>query len=261
MNYDDLSTEEFDALSEEEQQAAIASKIEIIKSKLPKTQTILNGMVNSIKSMIKEDDMGEESILAAINSVNQSMFGNNSEMAAFLLSLATFEMAKREIEFEKPTTRFADGTVILASLNIGDGLDISSDIMREWSQLYFGINLATQSHVKQIRIDDMLFLVTDSEKEEKTSRLRFSVGNNPQQLNDYLLQEGIPDVVRKTIVDITNKYVSSKDFSEDDMDVQAKIGDLIGNEPGFREEPPLPGLDGVRVFSYGFPKSDEEGED
>ncbi len=247
---EEVKTEENEDLTKEE-------LAERLKTKLPYVRARISKMVNTVKRILEAnpDGIDEAELLADMNDANEKSYG---EISTALLAVATLELAKKELENAQPISRFDDGTVILAALNIDEeDLRVSSDIMRQWAALYSVMHGGVgKARVSQIQVDGMLFLVVEKEEQDKPiafGEMTFT-GEDARHL-DKLFKED-PSAFGAEIV----KRVLPK-LPEMPNSAKEKLLDAFAQNTEFDEQEPLPGLPGVRVFTYGFPRDTQLGDD
>lgn len=227
-----------------------------IDNHLPKAKAVLADLIDIVRLEQESGGLDEVDYLSLLTDKNLKTFG---DVNALMLALALIDAAKKEIQIKKLTesqSHFDDGTLILAALNIDeDEVETSSDVMRVWAQLYsVSHNRAAGEfkgkRIRQIRVDDMLFLVADPPEEMQSGDdFKVITGQGKDGLLAFLDNHSeIPEAIRNTVRGFVER-LESKDVDDDPLSV-------FDENPDFRKEDPIPGLSGVKVYSYGFPRSE-----
>lgn len=199
-------------------------------------------MLNSTKEVLEavlesDEDIPFADVLARVFAVARDVFKDEPiELVELFFTFSMLEMAKLELQTENSdnVTRLGDD-VVVATLNISDADSESTpDVMQAWANLFSRIKDSNfrNGNVKQVTVDDTLFLTytpgTGYKGDKKTeSRNEATVSAIPLAVLDINSKE------RKVAEDVINSIL-----------------DAIMNDPRITERETLPGMDGVRVFTY-----------
>lgn len=203
-----MEQEEFDDLSNEEKEKEFEELKQSIGSKIHLVDNMLDRMVKEATNALIAND--EIDVLSMLHSANVNALPPGT--TDIILAAAIMRLAKQK---DAIPTKMGE-VVILASLNIDkDEVQVSSDVMQVWSQLYsvsHGGFFSERRKVKQIEVDGMLFLVAEPKKNPGKFGDTVTVisGNTAEELDKLLKDNDAPDVVREAVMGVWDALSQGK---------------------------------------------------